>query len=237
MTGILQLAKDAADELSLTRPGSLSTTTTDATAQKLFRHLTRTCRQLSARYDWQRLRKEKTFVTVAAATQTNATATDFLRFVEMTIFNRTKRRHVKGPMTSLEWQSYQASTITPVLETFYMRGNAFLITPTPAAGETIAYEYITKNIGMDSLSVTEKDSFTDDADITFFDDELVVLGTVWRYRKSEGLDYSEEFREFELRFADLVKMDGGRRRLDMNDNTMDRTPNVQGSEIDFFVST
>jgi hypothetical protein len=47
---------------------------------------------------------------------------------------------------------------------------------------------------------------------------------VWRYRKAEGQDYSEEFREFELRLNDLIKMDGGRRMIDMGGGSHDRIP-------------
>ena len=148
MTSILSLASNAADELSLRRPSVLVDNASDSTAQKLLRHMTRACRQIAARYDLQVLRREKTFTTVALADQTTASAvpTDFLRFVPNTMFNRTKRYRVM-PMTPEEWQGHVASLTTRVYDAYIMRGNAILMAPTPTAGQTVAYEYITKYIG------------------------------------------------------------------------------------------
>lgn len=219
---ILQLATDAATELSQIIPTAVVANTGDPGAQKLLRHLTRTCRQLAGRFDWQVLRREKTFTTTATATQTGALPTDFLRFVPDSMFNRTKDTRVGGPLTADEWQAYQAVAYGSVYDQFTVRGNAFLMSPTPTAGNTIAYEYVTKYIGTNAAGSTERTSFTADDDVTYFDDELIILGIVWRYRKAEGLDYSEEFREYELRYYDMIKMDGGRRTLDMNEDVMTR---------------
>lgn len=232
MSTILELCQSAADELSTIRPSSVGPTALDPTAQKLFRHLTRTCRQLAARYDWQILRREKTFTTSGVALQSGAIPSDFLRFVKGTMFNRTRRTRVLGPLTPAEWQNIQATVYTSVYDQFIQRGNAVLLTGTLAAGQTIAFEYISKNIGLATDGTTERSAFTDDADTTYFDDELVISGTVWRYLKAEGRDYSEEYREHELRFADLTKMDGGRRRLDMNGTNEDASnicPPIGGS--------
>ena len=58
--------------------------------------------------------------------------------------------------------------------------------------------------------------FANDADTPYFDAELCTLGVIYRYRQSERLDYAEELRDFELRYANLVKQDGGRRVLDLD---------------------
>lgn len=232
MTTVLSLVTDAADELSLARPTDIADTTDDNTSQKLIRHLTRTCRQLSAEYDWSRLRREKTFTTVAAAEQTDAIPSDFQRFVKDTMWNRTTRTKVQGPIQASDWQIRQAQASTGPFQNFNIRGSAFLMTPTPTAGWTIAYEYITKYIGLAVDGTTERLTFTADDDTTYFDDELVILGTVWRYRKAEGLDYSEEFREYQLRRANLIKMDGGRRTLDMNNSQIEGPVTTTNTEIE-----
>ncbi len=216
MTSILDLAEDIADELSLNRPSALVSVTDNSTAQKIFRHMVRACRMIAGRYDWQVLRREKTHTTLAAAAQTGAIPTDFLRFVPESFYNRTTRWKFDGPLSTDEWQHHQTGMNARVTDAFYMRGNTLYMAPTPPAGETIAYEYITKYIGTDTTGATERTIFTVDTDVPYFDDELLILTTVWRYRKAEGLDYSEEYRDAELRMADLIKQDGGRRILDMN---------------------
>lgn len=232
MTTVLSLVTDAADELSLARPADISDVTDDNTSQKLIRHLTRTCRQLNAEYDWARLRREKTFTSVAAQEQTNAIPEDFQRFVKDTFWNRTTRTKVYGPIDPSEWQQREAAVNTSPYQNFIIRGTSLLLTPAPSSGWTMAYEYITKYIGLAVDGTTERNTFTGDDDTTYFDDELVILGTVWRYRKAEGLDYSEEFREYQMRRANLIKMDGGRRTLDMGGDRLDRPVNTTHTEIE-----
>ena len=231
MTNVLVLVQDSADELSLARPTDISDTSDDNTAQKLVRHLTRTCRLLASSYDWTRLRREKTLVTTATETQTGAIPSDFARFVQGTLWNRTRRAVVNGPLPPDDWQTRKAVLVNGSFGNFCIRGTSFLMTPVPPAGQTIAYEYITNYIAVNASGTTEMTTYTADDDQPYFDDELIILGTVWRYRKAEGLDYAEEFRQFEMRRADMIKMDGGRRRLNMNGDKLDRPINTTYTEI------
>lgn len=229
---ILSIIQDAADELRIHRPASAVSTTDDAAVQ-LLRHLTKTCKALSNRYDWQFLRSEFTFLTSSAAAQTGSTPDDFLRYVQNTMYNRTQRRHVRGPLSPAEWQKYQADTTTPVFDNFYKRGNTIYITPTPQAGETIAFEYIKNAIGTNAAGA-DVARFENDDDVPFWNAELLTLGVVYRSRQAERLDYAEEMREFELAYADLVKQDGGRRVLDLDSYRLDgMTPH----DLDYRVLT
>lgn len=227
MATVLSICTDAADEMSFDRSGTIVANTSDNTAQKMLRHLTRTCRQLAARYDWQELRREKTFTTVALADQATATPipTDFLRFVPDTLYNRTKRYRVVF-LNAEEWQGYQASLTTRVYDAAVMRGGTLLMAPTPAAGQTVAYEYITRYIALQADGTTYVSTFAADTDVPTLDEELLILGTVWRYLQAEGSDYAEAFREYELRLNDLLKMNGGRRVIDMGGAGSDRIPIV-----------
>ena len=182
MATALGLVQFAADELSLARPTNISDTSADNTAQKLVRHLTRTCRQLSAEYDWSRLRREKLVTTTATEEQVGALPADFLRFVPETIWNRSTRTRVNGPLPPDDWQSRKATLVTGAYINFILRNNAFLVTPIPGAGQTIAFDYVTKYIGINAAATTELLEFTADTDVAYFDDELVILGIVWRYR-------------------------------------------------------
>lgn len=229
MATILSIAQDAAIEISLSEPNTLFGSDAPSGGKKLARHITRTCRQLAQRYDWSFLRKEQTFTTVAAEIQTNALPSDFLRFVTETTWNRTTRREVEGPLTPQDYQSEKARVNGGIRDQFIIRGTDFLIYPTPSAGDTIAYEYIKNTIGADSGS-TELTEFTADTDTTLFDDELVMLGAVWRYKKSDGLDYSEEFREYEARLLNIGSKDGGNRRVSMSGDPPRRIMQPQFNE-------
>lgn len=218
MASILSIAQDAAAEVSLAEPAGLFSASNDATPKKLLRMITRTCRQLANVHDWTALRREHVFTTVAQAEQTNAwpSDADFRRFVPETIWNRTTTWQVQGPLSAAEWQAHQAQNTARVFDAFMIRDGKFLMEPAPPAGETIAYEYVSKAIGTDSGGTTYRLAFAADTDVPLIeDDELITLGVVWRMRASEGLDYSEEVREYDHRVATLRSNDGGQRVVNM----------------------
>lgn len=220
---VLSVIQDATADLSLSTTSTLFGTAYNDNARKLLRHLVRTIKDLAASADWQLLKREQTWTTTATAAQADAIPSDFLRFVPYSMWNRTTTFPIAGPLTSPEWQAHQASSVSRIEDVFYMRADTLYMAPTPPAGETIAFEYITKNIGTDASS-TALAAFTADTDIPYFDDELLIAGIVWRYLSAEGQDYSEAFREFEKLKANRWKEDGGSRALDMSGGVVDRRP-------------
>lgn len=228
MANLLALVTDACSELSLAAPSAVVGNATDNTALRMERILTRTCRQLAARFSFEVLRREHTFTTVALASQATAAEgdlpSDFLRFVPDTMYNRTKRYKVVGPMSPAEWQSHQASLVTRVYDAYTVRANTIYMAPTPTAGQTVAFEYVTNAIATDSAGDNPASAFAADTDLPYLDDELLILGLVWRYRKSEGMDYAEEYRDFENRLADIIKGEDGRRTISMVGASNDRIP-------------
>ncbi len=222
MANILALCQDAATESRLSRPEAVAGVTDDESAVLLARALAKTCRQLQA-YNWQKLTREKTFTTVAAETQTDTPLpTDFLRFVPNTIYNRNKRERVFGPLTSDEWQATKAVATVSSYDQFRLRGNSWLMTPIPTAGQTIAYEYITSYLGTDVTAATERATFTVDTDLTYFDDELMVLGIAMNVLDIDGADYAERSYQFQARLQKMLLEDSGHRIL--SSRTTERIP-------------
>ena len=76
------------------------------------------------------------------------------------------------------------------------------------AGNTIAYEYVTKYLVEDSSS-TAKENFTADDDTAILEEEILTLGLIWRFRKAKGLDYSEQFRSYQMYRDSASGQDGG----------------------------
>lgn len=213
---LLSLCQDVAGRLGLEQLSSVASTS-NQTARRLFRLATASGRSLARRADWQQLRDEFTFTTVATAEQTGATLpADWDRFVVETGYNRTRQRPVAGPLTPQEWQESQArsASLAPT-DSVYMRGNAIFITPTPAAGQSIYFEYVSKNWAETSGGVGT-DRFAADTDVTLLDEEMSVLDLMWRYNKSRGLPYAEDFRAAELMIADRITKAGlGKRRMQL----------------------
>ncbi len=160
---------------------------------------------------WTKLQTEKTFTTTAAAIQASAVPTDFGWYINETLWNRTLALQYMGPVSSEEWQRAQASVVPIALPNgiFRFREGELLIHPPPAAGQTAAYEYAS------SYWVSGKAAMTADTDVAILDEKLIALGTRWRFLKSKGLDYAEDFRTYELQKNFALSRDGGRKRVEM----------------------
>jgi hypothetical protein len=216
---LLALCQEVSGRLGLETLSSVASST-NQTARRLFRLSNASGRALARRADWQVMRKEHTFLTVAQYEQTNGDLPDdFDRYVQETGFNRTSTRPLAGPLTPQEWQQTQSLTanIAPT-DSIYIRGNVIYITPAPAAGETVAFEYMSKYWVETAASTTGADatSFANDTDETVLDEEMITLDILWRYTQSRGLPYAEDFRSAELMIADRISRDGiGKRRMQM----------------------
>lgn len=204
---LLTLCQSAAIQLSVSVP-SIVMAGVDETSIILRRLAQEEGVSLMRRYPWQALQREHTFTTVAADTQTGGIPTAFDRIIPDTVFNRNTRRRVAGPLSPDEWAQTKASLVTYVNPTFRIRGDAFLMTPNPPAGETVAYEYISKNFCTSSTAVPQAAWAADD-DLGVVDEGLITLGLVWRFRQAKGLPYGEDLAMYERRVMDAQMRDGG----------------------------
>jgi hypothetical protein len=191
----------------------------DVTVQQMLALAIEEGRELSDRFNWQVLTKEGTFTTLAQEDQglVTAIASDFARIVNDTMYDRTDRRPVYGPVTPQDWQQIKGSVSTSVQHTFRVRGGKILFDPAPPAGHAIHFEYVSKNWVTD-----DQDTFTADSDTSLIDEELITLGLVWRFREAKGFDYSEAFRKYEIRLANAIARDGGKAVLDLSNGRFGR---------------
>lgn len=141
----LSIAQAASTRLGLTAP-SIVFSSTDEQIIQIRNLMNEEGVELAARASWTKLTKEKTFTTVAAAAQTSSIPSDFGWIINDTMWNRSTDRQVFGPMSAAEWQMNQANGAAAVPDAFFrFRGtgtDSLLIYPTPTAGQTVAYEYV-----------------------------------------------------------------------------------------------
>lgn len=160
---------------------------------------------------WTVLTTEKTFTTTAAAIQASSVATDFSWYINNTMWNRTTQQVVRGPMTAEEWQDQQAVSTTGIYPYFRFRGGSLLIYPTPTAGQTVAYEYVSTYWASGSQT-----AMTADSDTALIEERLIELGLRWRYLKSTGMDYAEDFRTYQMEVGKAIARDGGRKTISLS---------------------
>lgn len=205
---LLTIVREVTGLLSLPQPSTVSSST-DKQVIQLWSLLNEEGRDLARAAPWQALIEEASFTTVTADAQPAAIPGDLDRFIPNSFFNRTTRRGILGPMSPKEWQALKAQ---PVWSTVYLsyreRGNAFLMMPQPPAGQSIYYEYVSKNWAKNNTG-TGQDSLLLDADTSYLDEHLLALGVRWRYLKAKGLPYEEDKETYEDKRDQMIGRDGG----------------------------
>ncbi len=214
---LLTIVQGAFGELNLTQPGVV-VTATDLSTQQMLVLANKEGKEVSRRFDWEILQKEGTFTTLAAETQVASVRTtfpDFGRVVDSSMWNRTQSWRCYGPLRANEWQARKASAAQAGVRNYFrIRGDAILFNPTPRAGDTIYFEYIS-NKWCQSNTLVAQSAWALDSDTALIDEEIIRLGCVWRWLYAKGLDYAEAFRTYEMALADIFGSDGGNAPVDM----------------------
>lgn len=212
---LLTMVQGACDLIALPEPVSV-VSNSDAAIRILRACAQLEGRQLARRWTWQRLARKATFTSVAAETQTGAIPADFDgRFLANTFWNTTLHRVVPGPLDPQEWQQRVSSVGQGPYPAFRIQGNALLMNPPPVAGETHTFEYVTRNFCASSAG-TEQSAWTADTDTGLLDEELMLLGLIWRFKQSRGMDYAEDMRTYELEVTQAISRDGSRRTVNLS---------------------
>lgn len=223
---VLQIIQTACRRIGILAPNA-AVSSTDPQIIQLIALSEEEGQEQAKRYPWQALQTEATFTTLAAQLQGSLStiAPGFNYIVNDTIWNRTLRRPVYGPKTMQDWQQAKAMQINGPFNSFRIIGDAINFYPSPAAGQTCAFEYITKNWIATSTASTSS-IWTNDADTPKLDDQLMVLGTIWRWKSAKGLGYAEDYAKYERMIPDAMARDGGKATLNMGGTRYDIQPGI-----------
>ena len=173
-------------------------------------------RELLDRYSWPATQIEKTHTSLAAELQGVMTtlAPGFSYIISSTFWDRTLTQPITGPLSPIEWQALKARTATGPYPSYRIFGGKLYAYPAPSAGNTWVFEYQSTYF-CQSSGGTNQSAWAADADVGVLDENLMELGIIWRFKKKNGLDYSEDFRSYEQKLANETSRAGGRRPLDM----------------------
>ena len=215
---LLTIIQAMADELGLPRPSAV-VSSTDQTVRQMLALSNREGKQLARRYAWEALTKEASFTTVAAEEQGAllTIASDFGAFRNDTMYDRTRSWSIPGPLSAQEWQREKGAAATGLRDQFRIRGGRILFLPAPPAGRTVYFEYQSRSWCRNAAGSVECEAWAADTDAGILDEDLMALGLKWRFLKAKGLDYAEDFREYETRLYDARAQDGAKRRIAVED--------------------
>lgn len=211
---LLDIAQRAASRLGLRQPQAV-VGSQDLTAQLLLEFANQEGEELARYHDWQALTVQKTFTTLAQVVQTNALpADDYDRLVySPQIWNRSLNLQYRGPTNSAKWQQLQSGVGAGIAGWWRIVGGELNIYPAPTAGQTLAFDYVSKNWCEDS-SGTAQDLYMADTDVALVPERLILLGMVWRYRHSRGFaQYAEDMATAEREKEKAASRDRGSGRI------------------------
>ena len=213
---LLSMVTQVCRRIGITPPASVSGSS-DPQILQLMALANEEGQDLSARYPWTVLQNESTFTTVAAETQgaiTTLAGSDFRYILNDIMWNRSLLRPVFGPLTAQDWQALKARNVNGPWNQFRIRGTSVIFIPAPAAGQTIAFEWISRNWVSLASSGTSA-TWVADADTGLLDEEIMTQGIIWRWKEYKGLGYAEDYAKYERLVNDQMARDGGKSRLNL----------------------
>lgn len=198
MKTILEICREVADLAATKRPDNLF----DANSQQesIFLSVAKSALDSLLRYgDWQELTKEGCLRTVEGRTQYPIAEflPDFYCLLNNTIFIKDSKERVIGAITPEQWMREKYFSSPGNNLKFKIQNGRFVFLTPPAGGMRIVFQYRSNGVAWDFDTFEEKSKLTANTDVPVFDEYLVKLNILWRWLKRSGLDYGEEYDEFQ----------------------------------------
>lgn len=174
----------------------------------------------NSRATWQATTFQVLHTTTAAEDQgplTTIAGAGWEYIKNMTIWDRTTRLPVLGPLTGPEWQTLKALVVNGPRYQFRIRNGNLLVNPVPEAGLEWAFEYGSKYwIRASGGTVATKEYFDADTNEILLPESTMLQGLRWRWKSEKGLEYAEDLRMYETQLKDASNRDAGKPILQMD---------------------
>jgi len=221
---LLELVQAFCNETGLSEPSSVIGNTDDQTKQILAlanREGAELAGMAGGFGGWQNLHTEYTFTTVASQAD-YALPSDLEYFAQRTFWDGSKRWELLGPIAAQEKQLLRYGFVaTGPRRKFYIKDNKLYIDPTPTeTGETVAFDYYSKNWVLDTDGTTTKARFALDTDTVKLDEDCFIMGLKWRFLRAKGLDYTQEQADYMMAVNQKIARDCGQPDLPLSGGTV-----------------
>ncbi len=194
---ILEIAQEAADICAVQRPTDLFNSSVQN--DQLFASVVHsTLDSLMRRAEWQAITREGVLYTTDGQTDylIENVAPDFHSLVNGTMYIRDNMRFVIGAISEERW-AREKQFHTPEIDVlFKIQNNKFKFLKDPG-NLKLHFTYKSNAVCYDAETEEPKPRLTANTDIPIFDEYLVKLGIIWRWNKRTGLDYTEEYNEYQ----------------------------------------
>ncbi len=212
---LLTIVQDAAVLCNLPAPSSVINSS-DPNVPLLLRSANQEGNELSRRHDWAQLLADFTFTSVATEKQTALPVTYDRLASYPELWNRSLGLPYSGPTSPRTWGTIKGLAVTSSSPGWWRLtysntvpfGPTIEITPAPTAGQTLALYFVHK-LWCHDTSFGGQDEWLSDTDEAYIPERLIILGIVWRYKKSKGLDYAEDMSTYEREVERACSRDKG----------------------------
>ena len=167
--------------------------------------------ELSQHYPWAFLCKEHTFTTTTATSY--SLPTDFLYLINQSGWDRSNDRPLYGPLSSQDWSRIAGQDLDESLWSvgFRLSEGTFNMLPDPmTSGLNIAYEYVSRNWVLDSVTGnTYRANVDQGADTPQFDRTLLSRFLKVKFLEAKGFDSSKAQADLNQSFQLMTSRESG----------------------------
>lgn len=213
---ILTVVRQAAALCQQTVPTSVMAST-DPNVQQLLAFAQQEGDELAEEYDWRNLKVACQIYGDGTTTQFFLAA-DFDRFpiVNPLWSSAYPLTPLPGPMADDEMLALRARNGLGLTPVWRLLGGAVEFYPALGASEVVTGTYISSSWVLAADNSTRYGTFQADTDQCLIPESLIVLGAVWRWKSSKGLEYAEDFRSSQERRQLMAAHDRGSRPILMS---------------------
>lgn len=210
------LNKNKASELPATIIGS-----SNDTARLVFQAIRDATQLVLWSNNWQKLIQDYTFDTVpdqeaydlpAGISQTN--------IVPYTLWNRTTRFQLNGPISYNQWQLFKNLLLIPtIIQQWILLEDKIKLYPTPSAIQTLNLLF-SSNLAIRSVGGTQQSEWEADDDYSILNEYAIELQASWIYLKQLQRPYDEAKVMADDYLQKLIQQDGSRQVIGVNMQTL-----------------
>lgn len=196
MKTILEICQEAADMAATQKPVDLFSTSN--LNDQIWLSVAKTELDSLMRYgNWQELTKNAVVYTTPSQRvyPLSMIAPDYYCLLQNTVYVKDRAEKVIGAITPEQWAQDKCFNVNGDVK-FKIQKDRLIFLNDP--GEWgVHFTYRSGNIVIDNGTFEEKGKLENNSDFPIFDEHLVKLGVLWRWLKRTGLDYTEEFNEYQ----------------------------------------